>query len=261
MKTSPRDAALRALTARAQAGAPLRLWLRDDDAVQPTSALARLLCLAADRRVDLTLAVIPAPWQQAATGPELARELADHPNVSVAIHGWSHHNHAPAAEKKQELGLHRPMEQIRGELRCGLQHLQSLHGARILPLLVPPWNRIAPELVAALAEDGFTALSTFGDEPSLPGLAVVNTHLDIIDWHGTRGARPADAVWAELAALAMSGRKFAGVLTHHLVHDQAAWELLEDLISASTSAGAQWCPVHALSHQLRQHQPQGCVAG
>ena len=254
MTTNPRDVALRALRARAQAGAPLRLWLRDDDAVQPTPALSQLLRMTADRGVDLTLAVIPSPWQQAATGPQLARVLEDHSHVSVAVHGWSHHNHAPASGKKQELGLHRPLEEIRHELRSGLQHLQALHGRRALPLLVPPWNRIAPELVTTLAEDGFTALSTFGTERALSGLvprlSVVNTHLDIIDWHGSRGGRPADAVWSELADLALSGREFAGVLSHHLVHDHAAWDLLEDLIGATTSAGGEWCPVQAL---FRQH--------
>lgn len=236
----PRSTALATIRARAAAGNPLRLWLRDDDAVEPSPALDHLLHLTGQAGVPLTLAVIPHPWQATPTGPALAARLEAEPNVSVAVHGWSHHNHAPEGVKKQELGLHRPIPSIHEELRAGLAHLRALHGARAQPLLVPPWNRIAPELLAGLAADGFTALSTFAEEKPVPGLAVVNTQIDIIDWKAGRIGRPAREIWTELATLATSPRPFVGVLTHHLVHDATAWAVLADLLSATREAGAEW---------------------
>lgn len=238
--TAARDKALAALSERAAQGRPLRLWLRDDDASQPTPALDRLLDRAAAHQVPLTLAVIPQPWDGPPTGAALAERLAGQAGVSVGLHGWSHRNHAPAGVKKQELGLHRPAAAIHAELRAGLALLRALHGTRLLPMLIPPWNRIDPDLAAALSHDGLTALSTFGPERPVPGLAVVNTQIDIIDWKAGRIGRPAGALWGELAGWAQSGRDFVGVLTHHLVHDAAAWTFLDDLFQSAAAAGALW---------------------
>ncbi len=238
--TTDRHQAATALERRAKAGNPLRLWLRDDDAVAPSPALDRLLDLTGAASVPLTLAVIPAPWDTAPTGPDLAHRLDDAPWVTVAVHGWSHHNHAPDGVKKQELGPHRPIAEIRAQLRAGLSHLQALHGGRVRPWLVPPWNRIAAELLPLLAQDGFTAISTFGPERAVPGLSVLNTHLDIIDWHGGRTGRPHEAMWRDLAVLAQSGQAHAGILTHHLVHDSSSWDFLADLFALSVDHGAEW---------------------
>ncbi|MEI4488537.1 polysaccharide deacetylase family protein [Frigidibacter sp. MR17.14] len=234
--TPARDAFLSELDARAAAGRPLVLWLRDDDAVEPTPALDRLLGLMG--ALPLTLAVIPA-----ATGPALARHLAGRQAVSVAVHGWSHRNHAGPVEKSQELGAHRPAATVLAELGAGARHLSALHGDRALPLLVPPWNRIAPGVIAGLRGAGFAALSTFGPQARAAGqgLAEVNSHLDIIDWRGTRGGRPAEALWSEALGLARMDLPALGVLSHHLVHDGAAWAFLEDLVALTAShPGAVW---------------------
>src|SRR6185436_14055067 len=80
--------------------APL-LWWRDDDAVDATPALDRLLALHEAHRVPLALAVVPAN-----ATPALARRLADLPAVDLLQHGYAHTDHAPAGERKTELGLH-----------------------------------------------------------------------------------------------------------------------------------------------------------
>lgn len=85
-----------------QAGRTARFWLRDDDAVEPTPALDRLVALSGQHRVPMTLAVIPEH-----TGEALAQRLTVHRDIDVAVHGWSHVNFAGAGEKKQELGPHR----------------------------------------------------------------------------------------------------------------------------------------------------------
>ncbi|MTH77894.1 polysaccharide deacetylase family protein [Paracoccus aestuariivivens] len=234
-----RHAAGQALAMRATSGRPLQLWWRDDDAVAPSPALDRLLRIT-ETDAPLTLAVIPAPWDQPPTGTELAERLADQPHVHVAVHGWSHLDHAAAGAKKQELAPHRAVSQMRTELRQGLAMLRDLHGKRALPLLVPPWNRIANDLLPHLAQDGFTAISTYGPEQPVPGLRVVNTHLDVIDWRGGRIARDPDAMWHELETLAASPRNYVGVLTHHLVHCGKTWAFLSDLISVVRDYGGEW---------------------
>lgn len=219
------DSLLRALDQRAASGRPARLWWRDDDTVQPTPALDRLLDLTRDGAVPVTLAVIPAH-----TGQDLADRLAGVPGVAVAVHGWAHLNHAPPAEKKQELGPHRPVAAVLAELAQGHAHLSRLHGAQFTPVLVPPWNRISPQVTAGLPALGFKALSVFGPEGAAP-LPLFNTHVDVMDWHGTRGGRP-DAVLLEEMARAISCSDApVGLLTHHLVHDAQVWGFLERLFA------------------------------
>lgn len=216
---------------RADSGKPLRLWLRDDDAVEPTAALDRLLALAAVHDVPVLLAVIPA-----FTGQALAGRLAGENHVSVAVHGWAHKNHAGPGEKNQELGDHRPATDVLCELGEGFGKLSALHAGRFVPMLVPPWNRIAPSVVAGLPGLGFRALSVFGREKPAP-LKVLNTHVDIIDWRGTRGGRAAEAVIDDIVRVSQAQQGPIGLLTHHLVHDEAAWEVMALVFEATARAG------------------------
>jgi hypothetical protein len=212
-------------------GRVARFWLRDDDAVAPTPALRALMALTARYRVPLGLAVIPAP-----ATPELAALVGEQPEIAVLPHGWSHHNHAGRGEKKQELGRHRPAEAVLGELGQSLDRLRHLFGPRTLPVLVPPWNRIDAALLPYLGPLGYRAVSVFGPEKPGP-LAMVNTHADIMDWHGTRGCRPAGDIVADIVARLdrmEPSRDAMGLLTHHLVHDAAAWDFLETLFAVTT---------------------------
>ena len=222
----------------AETGDKIRLWLRDDDAVEPSGALDRLLELTAARTVPTTLAVIPEH-----TGAALAHRLETAPQVSVAVHGWSHRNYAPEGEKKQELGPHRPAETVLAELKAGFDKLSALHTTRFIPMLVPPWNRIAATLLPQLTALGFTSLSVFGQEREGSPIPLVNTHIDVIDWHGTRGGRPTPELLGELAEWVGGSHTppAIGVLTHHLVHDEAAWDFLEALFAITVGHPAcEW---------------------
>jgi hypothetical protein len=228
------NAFLNALDRHADRGKPAQLWLRDDDAVDPGPALDRLLRMTAAARVPVTLAAIPA-----FSGKALADRLATEPHVTVAVHGWSHKNYAGPEEKKQELGAHRPPAEVLADLKRGFAQLATLHGPRFAPVLVPPWNRISSQVVAELPGLGFEALSVFGPETPEP-LKMMNTHVDLIDWHGTRGGRPAAILLDELAS-ALESDAPVGILTHHLVHDAAAWDFLADLFKmTATHPGCRW---------------------
>src|SRR6185503_10324812 len=93
---------------------PQSFWWRDDDAETVTPALDRLLLLAGRHGLPLALAVVPKRATE-----DLANRLASEPNVGVLQHGWGHHNHAPAGERKMELGDHRPLGEVVWELRTG----------------------------------------------------------------------------------------------------------------------------------------------
>lgn len=230
------------LQVKAQAGQRVDFWLRDDDAVEPCVSLDRLLALCDRFSVPLTLAVIPAY-----TDDRLAQRLAKIPDVSVAVHGWSHSNYARVDEKKQELGNHRPQHEVLAELMQGFAKLAELYPGNFVPLLVPPWNRLSVDIVEHLSELGFIGLSTFGDEIQA-SLVSINSQVDIMDWKGTRGGRPVDDLFSQITKLVHDGRSSIGILTHQLVHDATAWQFLEQLFDATSShPGASWLPV---SHWL-----------
>jgi len=227
-----------ALDDRLRSGCPVQFWLRDDDAIEPSALLERLLALSGSHAIPLTLAAIPA-----CSGEALAKRLACASHVTIAVHGWSHTNHAMPGEKKQELGIHRPVEQILSELSQGFNRLADLHGQQFVPLLVPPWNRIAPLIVEALFNLGYRGLSTFGAASPGP-IAIINTHVDLIDWKGSRGGRAHDTLVAELIEQITRNTAPIGLLTHHLVHDSVAWQFLEQLFAITCDhAGCQWVSV------------------
>lgn len=239
---------LRAELARwIHASRTVRFWLRDDDAVEPGGALEQLLALGREHAVPMTLAVIPAK-----TGAALAERLRHEAATTVAVHGWSHENHAPPQEKKQELGPHRPLSEITRELRRGFVLLKEQFSDGFVPVLVPPWNRIDPLLLPELATCGFKALSVFGPvkQKQAAFLPVINTHVDLMDWHGTRGCRDHGELVAALVRELQ--RRFdgsdepVGILTHHLVHDEAAWAFLHMLFAETAKAPVRWVSLRDL---------------
>lgn len=224
----------------------LPIWWRDDDAVEPTPALERLLALAGRFEAPLHLAVIPEP-----TTADLARRLRTVPQAFVLTHGWTHANHAPPDQKKAEFGTHRPVSTMLGEIEAGRRRLDELFGSRVLPVFTPPWNRIAPDVVEGLPAIGFAAISTFTPRPArfaVDGLLQVNTHLDPVAWKSGGGVLDAALLDAqlvrELEARRTGGADNAepyGLLTHHLVQDEATWAFTETLLAAlSASGAARW---------------------
>lgn len=210
-------------------GLKLPFWWRDDDAIAPSRQLDQLLELAGKNGLPVHLAVIPHRATQ-----ELAERLADIPLAVPVVHGFLHQNHAPKGEKKCEFGANRALMAVQDDIRNGSVKMQKLFGQNLAPMFVPPWNRFAPVHLPILADAGFQAISTFTPRQrpeACAGLVQINTHIDPIDWHGTRSAHSADMLIAQTVALLQNRRKGAqdnseplGYLTHHLVHDAEIWE-------------------------------------
>jgi hypothetical protein len=247
------DDLTRELDAWGEADLVASFWWRDDDAVAPSAALDRLLATSVESAAPLALAVIPKNAEAA-----LAARVDDSgANVGVLQHGYAHANHAGEGDKKIELGRERPTEIVIAELGVGWERLHKLFGPRALPVMVPPWNRIAAHIVPMLPEMGYRGLSTFEARKrpeAVRGLTQVNTHIDVIDWKGNRGfvgtEAALDAAIDHLRARrtgAADRDEPTGLLTHHLAHDPPADDFIKDFIRRTRAhAAARWLRAEAV---------------
>ena len=218
-----------------EAGLEAQFWWRDDDATASCSELDRLADLAAAHAVPLALAVIPERLDEA-----LGDWLDSRPQVSVLQHGFAHVNHAAAGERSIELGGDHPPAQALAELASGFAHLERLFGERFVPVLVPPWNRIAPGLVPELSSLGLRGLSTMRVRKSphpAAGLLQVNAHLDPVHWRGDRGfigSYPSIAILVQHLVAKRTGYRDrdepTGLLTHHLAQNETVWRFAGRLL-------------------------------
>lgn len=222
------------------------LWWRDDDAIQPGPKLDRLIDLCS--ATGLLLAVIPAK-----ASLSLATMLGSCPHVKVAQHGYAHINHAPRGQGlgAWELGLHRGEAAVLADIDAGRERLDELFGSIFLPVVVPPWNRIAPELLLPIAEREYLGVSAFGlceSSPGPKGLIVANAHCDPIRWKsGATFAGELKTITQLVAHLEARrlGRvdrdEHTGFLTHHIDLDSAGWNFCAGLSALIDShPGAQW---------------------
>jgi hypothetical protein len=233
-------------------GRTVEFWWRDDDAARPDPALARLCALSAQASVPLALAVVPL-----GADPALLGVLGE--TVTVIQHGTDHRNRAGAGEKKTEFAAAESFQAAGARLAVAREQLAAWARARFVPVLAPPWNRLPETLVAQLAPAGFCGLSRFGARASaqpVPGVRQVNTHVDLVAWHAGRGFVGEDAALqaaiGHLAAKREGGADAGeptGWLSHHAVHDEAAWTFLERLFETlRTAPGLRWVGVRELFH-------------
>ena len=238
------------LGAWSAAGREATLWWRDDDATHPTPALERLLNIAAANHVPICLAVIPA-----AAHPGLNSLLKSPADVAIAVHGISHENFADPGEKKCELVEGRSPQMLARQLRQGFDSLLALAGDHTIPVVVPPWNRIAKTLLPSLPAHGFRGISTYGDRRSnepTQGLLQVNCHVDPINWRGGRsfvGTEQAlDMLICHLARRRLGSadsREPTGLLTHHAVWTDEAFAFLEEVFARTRQDPAiRWQTAH-----------------
>lgn len=220
-------------------------WWRDDDAVENTQALGRLLDLRNNLQVPLSLAVVPAPAK-----PSLVDALGYTSSTAVLQHGWLHQNYGTPGGTKVELGAGRPIWEICAELTKGRRLLMELLEPVLLPVLVPPYNAIDEALVPVLGRIGYRGYSTSSARrmrTPAAGLVQSNIHIDLVDWHGTR-LFVGDDVALNRAVEHLAARRLrrvdpdepTGMNTHHLVHDEPAWQFVERFIRETVALGGEW---------------------
>lgn len=224
-----------------ESGRQIRLWLRDDDAIAPGPALGRLAGLGERFGLPVLLAVIPMLAE-----PALANALRAMPSLIPCQHGCWHRNHAPEDAKKAEFGALRPADEIHAEIAQARERLADLFGSALLPVFVPPWNRIDPGHAALLPALGFRGLSCFRGYALGPagGPLLGNTDLDVMDWGSRTGRQPEDLIAEACRLLAMKRTSPApdgdafGVLMHHRDHDATAWGFLDAFLARATRHAA-----------------------
>jgi hypothetical protein len=216
-------------------------WWRDDDVGAAGAAFDRLLALAAAHSTPLALAVVPA-WL---AEPVAAQIRVAPAGVHVLQHGYAHQNHEPPTAdgsrgRPAEFGATRSVAAALADLAAGRARLAALVPARLRAALVPPWNRIAPAIQAALPGAGYRILSTFGPRSSAQagsGLLALNCHVDPIQWRA--GKRFGGAAWTldQLTAHLMARRaktvdptEPTGLLTHHRDLPPPAWGCVDELL-------------------------------
>jgi hypothetical protein len=214
-----------------------RFWWRDDDLENPGPRLDRLLTVASS--TPICLAIIP---KSAAT--TLMARLSSCRSVDVIQHGYEHRNHAAAESRKCELGDDRPPHEVLADIVTGRNILSSLFGKKYFPVMAPPWNRISNHIGEQLQKIGFQAISGFGEQPAR-SVPMINTHIDPVDWKGTRGfigSNPALRVTVQALRkrrLNAGLRQPIGLLTHHRILDEAGWQFIERFVKLiNTHPGA-----------------------
>ena len=229
---------------------PATLWWRDDDAASGSAPLARLFSIARDHAVALALAAIPAK-----VDATLVRAVDRFPNITVVQHGYAHANHARSGERSVELGGARPLDELVDELERGRVLLSRTFASSFRSILVPPWNRIAEPVIPRLAGIGLRGLSCFGPRSTplaAPGVARVNTHVDLIAWKRDRTFIGEAAAITRIVAHLAARRhgevddEPTGVLTHHLAFGDEAFAFLADLMArTSQHPHVRWLDVDA----------------
>ncbi len=210
-------------------------WWRDDDARADTPALRRMVMLSHRHAAPLTLAVIPGAVIPGDDLLSLAALLAKAPQVDVAQHGITHANLAAPGEPPSELPRVIGLGMLTAEIRRAAAAMDGLPNR--LPVFVPAWNRLTPALAAAVARAGFGALSGHcRHQPECSPLPRIDVHLDLLRWKNQPRFRGEWRFTLRLVRLLRERRREKrwqdpiGLLTHHLVHDEASWLFLDRIL-------------------------------
>jgi hypothetical protein len=245
-------------------------WVRDDDANSVSVQLERLQSIATGYDVSIGLALIPGVLEA-----ELVAFLRTKShNLFPMCHGWKHVNHG-TADNPCEFGNGRSHHAACLDATRALNTFRG-HFADNPAVFVPPFNRIAPAMIGVLVNVGFSGLSggprplehriarvvnRFNWAPALNiawkgPLPRIDAHVDLIEWKS--GSARDMAVVAEMLVgqLRLRRKGFLpartpiGLLTHHLVHDEKIWYLLESLIELLKSS--LHCEFIEVGHMFRQ---------
>lgn len=222
------------------AGRRPRLWWRDDDAQTVTPQLHRLLLLAARADLPLCLAVIPEGLDA-----RLCAEIAPYGRIAVLQHGVRHKDDSGLPS---EFHPDEESDRVARRLAEGWSKLDGFQ--RRLPVYVPPWNALTPNVAIAVHLCGLQAVSGWN---GLSRTRRIDAHIDLLRWKGGPRFAGRQRVLGRLThALGLRRRRRLwgepiGLLTHHLVHDEPAWRFLDQLLLSDALQGCvDWPSAEAL---------------
>ncbi len=225
------------------------LWWRDDDARAVTPQFRRLLVHLTRADAPLCLAVIPHGLD-----PELCAAVAPYARIVILQHGFDHLNGAGAPPS--EFSPTEDPQDVAVRLVKGWALLQGFR--RRLPVYVPPWNVLTPNVTAALAISGHRAVSGWN---GFSGPGRIDAHLDLLRWRDGPRFAGSERILGRLTALLEQRRRQGqwdepiGLLTHHLAHDEEAWRFLDELLLFPPLQEAAHWPDASSLFDLRASEP------
>ncbi|MGB9141529.1 MAG: glycosyltransferase [Aestuariivirga sp.] len=232
------------------AGLRPKVFLRDDDAVKDSASLDQLFKLCENHSIPILLSAIPALCESS-FGPAVRKAA----HVTVAVHGYTHRNHAPPGRPHCELCADRPLPTIIDELRSGRDKLMDICDGRISELLVPPWNLIGDQVAEASLELGFKGISAHGWGRMTEGLPRINTHVDPIIWSKARTFRTLDDIFQQVAHQLDTARRlgfsFIGIVSHHQEYTDEGWCAFKNFLQVMSEQDIEWVEADSLLHSAR----------
>ena len=155
--------------------------------------------------------------------------MAPYARIVILQHGFDHLNGAGAPPS--EFSPTEDPQDVAVRLVKGWALLQGFR--RRLPVYVPPWNVLTPNVAAALAISGHRAVSGWN---GFSGPGRIDAHLDLLRWRDGPRFAGSERILGRLTALLEQRRRQGrwdepiGLLTHHLAHDEEAWRFLDELL-------------------------------
>jgi hypothetical protein len=207
------------------------LFFRDDDVDEDETSLRTLLDVFLNHDIPVNLEVIPGRLSGSATGL-LHQYLKLRPDLfEINQHGWLHLNHEREG-RKCEFGPSRSFGQQLTDLANGQKVLEDAFNDAFSRVFTPPWNRCWADTFRALDQLGFEALSKKRGMEPVTGYSFreISVTLDLYHWKdGVQVKTPPELV-NELISQ-MSEFDIVGIMLHHKVMDEFAFEMLESLLA------------------------------
>lgn len=211
-------------------------WWRDDDAVANSGLLLRMLELSIDVNVPVHLAVIPSLLENSLN---IIKTDRYNQLCYVLQHGYDHQDYSAPNERKIELGGLQDADTLIANLQSGKCTLSNEFKTQYTDILVPPWNRISDAVTNKLTAVNYAKISVINGKHTNAHSDYVNVDLDIIDWQQRRFAGEDILLEKMITQLTqyhqahtnnnLTSIKPYGIMTHHLVHDEASWLFLAKL--------------------------------
>lgn len=217
---------------------PEFFW-RDDDLSKTVPSLERFLRLSDRYNVPVAFAAIPTLLTSGA-----AQAVRGSRHGRIAVHGFTHTNHAAPGLPSSEYPEGRASADVLGELRDGQALVREHARDRFLNLFVPPWGRFDRSFDGLLARAGVIGFSasTNSGRYSVP----IQYDCQLVTEHGGTALdfdQIVDRVTRQLQLRrtgAWPRRLPIGIMTHHRTFNPELEARLEALLGLLTAAGCRF---------------------
>ncbi|MCI0387507.1 MAG: hypothetical protein MOB07_01880 [Acidobacteria bacterium] len=208
----------------------INVFFRDDDVDEDESSLRTLLNVFLRHEIPINLEIIPARMTDSAAALLLLHHSQRSDLFELNQHGWQHVNHEREG-RKCEFGRSRSFDEQFADIASGKEVLEGAFGSAFSAVFTPPWNRCTTETFLALDQLEFQGLSKIRDRMPVTGYRFreISVTLDLYRWKSSVVMKTPEEFVGELISQ-MSELETIGIMLHHKVMDEAAFELLSLLL-------------------------------